>query len=326
MVCVAVRPVRVFNALRSRVSSSRYVSRHGSSRRSPLARLGGLPSSVGAHGARAAVKTVAGVGIVLGSGAFVIAPSSAADTTSSTDLASISAETTTVSELLGDRAGDPATSRSAGRSATAVTAPADSTAKDVHDSVGALALDPVVKPKPKPKPKPEPKPVEEPQQQAATEQADQAPSSDDAEQTQGAESAPSTQTSRSSERTETEAPSSGSVNTSNYASQGAALGLGPNAQKVYSAVRTQFPDMSNIGGFRAGDPGDHGSGNAVDIMVTGSRGDQVNAWLQQNAGSLNIKYIIWQQRIWFPNGSSKMMSDRGSATQNHYDHVHVSVN
>lgn len=315
------------------MSTSRYVSRHGSSRRSPFARLGGLPTSVSANGARAAAKTVAGVGIVLGSGAFVIAPSSAADTSSSTDLAAISADSATVTELLGDRAGDPAASRSTSRTAVAVTAPSGTKAKDVHDTAGALAVDPVVKPKPKPKPKPTPKP--EPVEQPVDKTVDKP---DTTAAPQASESQAPDQTSRSSQRQSaqpestdssdpepTQAPS-GSVNTSNYASQGAALGLGANAQGVYSAVRTQFPDLTNIGGFRAGDPGDHGSGNAVDIMLTPSRGDQVNAWLQQNAGSLNIKYIIWQQRIWFPNGSSKMMSDRGSATQNHYDHVHVSVN
>lgn len=313
------------------MSTSRYVSRHGSSRRSPLARLGGLPSSVGAHGARAAVKTVAGVGIVLGSGAFVIAPSSAADTTSSTDLASISADSATVTELLGERGGDPAASRSTSRAAMAVTAPAGDTAKDVHDTAGALALDPVVKPTPKPKPKPKLKPklkpVEQPEDTTDTTAAPQTSEDQAPEQTSRSSQRQSVQpeSADGSDPEPTQAPSS-SVNTSNYASQGAALGLGPNAQRVYSAVRTQFPDMTNIGGFRAGDPGDHGSGNAVDIMVTGARGNQVNSWLQQNAGSLNIKYIIWQQRIWFPNGSSKMMSDRGSATQNHYDHVHVSVN
>lgn len=274
------------------MSTTRYVSRHGSPRRGPLQRLGSLPSSVGSHGARAAAKTVAGVGIVLGSGAFVIAPSQAADEVQTSDLAAVSFETD-VSELLAERGGEPASSRSAARSAAAVTAPTGESSQDVHDAAGALALDPVVKPKPKPKPepKPEPKPVEEPEQEQAESES------------QG-----------------------GSVQTGNYASQGAALGLGPNAQQVYSAVRTQFPDMTNIGGYRAGDPGDHGSGNAVDIMVTGARGDQVASWLQANAGQLNIKYIIWEQRIWMPGGSWRMMEDRGSATQNHYDHVHVSVN
>lgn len=282
------------------MSSTRYVSRHGSPRRGPLQRLGSLSSSVGSHGTRAAAKTVAGVGIVLGSGAFVIAPSQAADDAQPSDLAAVSFATD-VSELLTDRAGQPASSRSTARTAAAVTAPKGGSSQDVHDSAGALALDPVVKPKPKPKP------VEEP---AAPEQA-----------------------TRSNERSEVGAQEAneaesqgGSVQTGNYASQGAALGLGPSAQRVYSAVRTQFPDMTSIGGYRAGDPGDHGSGNAVDIMVTGARGDQVASWLQANAGQLSIKYIIWEQRIWMPGGSWRMMSDRGSATQNHYDHVHVSVN
>lgn len=302
------------------MSTSRYVSRHGTSRRSPFARLGSLPSSVSANGARAAAKTVAGVGIVLGSGAFVIAPSSAAGISTSTDLASISTDSATVTELLGDREGDPAASRSTSRATMAVTAPAGDEAKDVHATAGALAVDPVVKPKPKPEP------VEQPVDKTDTAATPQASESQAPEQTSRSSQRESVQpeSTGSSAPEPTQAPSS-SVNTNNYASQGAALGLGPNAQQVYSAVRTQFSDMTNIGGFRAGDPGDHGSGNAVDIMVTGSRGDQVNSWLQQNAGSLNITYIIWQQRIWFPNGSSKMMSDRGSATQNHYDHVHVSV-
>lgn len=313
------------------MSTTRYVSRHGSPRRGPLQRLGSLPSSVGSHGARAAAKTVAGVGIVLGSGAFVIAPSQAADEVQTSDLAAVSFETD-VSELLAERGGEPASSRSAARSAAAVTAPTGESSQDVHDAAGALALDPVAKPKPKPKPKPEPKPVEEPEQeQAEQEQAEQ--EAPETEEPQGTEAQAPEQVSRSSERSEVEPTEEaesesqgGSVQTGNYASQGAALGLGANAQQVYSAVRTQFPDMTNIGGYRAGDPGDHGSGNAVDIMVTGARGDQVASWLQANAGQLNIKYIIWEQRIWMPGGSWRMMEDRGSATQNHYDHVHVSVN
>jgi hypothetical protein len=39
-----------------------------------------------------------------------------------------------------------------------------------------------------------------------------------------------------------------------------------------------------------------------------------------------VKYIIWRQRIWYPSsGTWRGMADRGSATANHYDHVHVSV-
>lgn len=297
------------------MSSPRYVGRHGSRRPSPLSRLGSLPSSVGSHGARTVAKSVAGVGIVLGSGAFVIAPSQAEGNPAPV-ADSVATAQTSVEDLFSDRTGDGSASRSSARVAAAVTAPDGKQAADIHDGAGALAVEPVVKPKPKPKPTPKPEAVEQTEEETeAPAQQEQEPA-DEQEQTVEAPHAESTTSS-----TTAAAPA-----TDNYASQAAALGLGANAQKVYSAVRTQFPDMTNIGGYRAGDPGDHGSGNAVDIMVTGARGDQVAAWLQSNAGSLNIKYIIWQQRIWMPGGSWKPMEDRGDPTQNHFDHVHVSVN
>lgn len=105
--------------------------------------------------------------------------------------------------------------------------------------------------------------------------------------------------------------------------------LGTNANAIYSAVRTRF-GITNIGGYRAGDWGDHGAGNAVDVMTKSfAEGDAVAAFAQANARQFNIKYIIWKQRIWFPgNGPDqwRWMADRGSITENHYDHVHLSVN
>ena len=107
---------------------------------------------------------------------------------------------------------------------------------------------------------------------------------------------------------------------------GALAGMSANAVAVVNEVHASFPQISTIGGYRAGDPGDHGSGHAVDIMCSTAQGDAVAAHLQSMAGTLNIKYLIWKQRIWYPGGGWKPMADRGSATQNHYDHVHVSVN
>ena len=102
-------------------------------------------------------------------------------------------------------------------------------------------------------------------------------------------------------------------------------GLGDNASKVCSAVRSNF-GITNIGGYRAGG-GDHGSGRAVDVMVSGSTGDAVAQWAINNMGAYNISYVIWKQRIWLAGSSGwRSMEDRGSATANHYDHVHISVN
>ena len=103
------------------------------------------------------------------------------------------------------------------------------------------------------------------------------------------------------------------------------LGLGWSATAVCSDVRSLF-GISNIGGYRAGDSGDHGAGMAVDVMVGDfGTGDAIAAFLQAHSGEFRIKYLIWKQRYWAPGGSWSMMEDRGSPTQNHYDHVHISV-
>jgi hypothetical protein len=104
-------------------------------------------------------------------------------------------------------------------------------------------------------------------------------------------------------------------------------GMTPNAIAVINAVKKQFPGVDGpFGGYRAGDPGDHGTGHAVDIMCSTAEGNEIASFLQANAATLNIKYLIWRQRIWYPGGGSwQGMADRGSPTANHYDHVHVSV-
>jgi uncharacterized protein YraI len=101
------------------------------------------------------------------------------------------------------------------------------------------------------------------------------------------------------------------------------------ARAVYRAVCAAYGgSVSGFGGYRPGDDGDHGSGRAVDVMVSGEAGWEIARYLQPRAGELGITYIIYEQRIWEAGNSAgawEWMSDRGSATANHYDHVHVSV-
>lgn len=303
------------------MSSSRYVGRHGGAGRRRIS----LSSLAGSAAARTAVKSVAGVGIVLGSGAFVIAPSSAIGSVDAGPSVLGAEQTVSATDLLAARDADAGTqsstaSRSAQRSApAAITAPGKASKQA---GTGELDIEPVAKPKPEPKPQPEPEETEP--EESETAQAE--PEETEATQESQRSPEPEPSTSTESESRESTAPAPSGVQAGGYEAEASEIGLGPNASRVYSAVRNQFPDMTNIGGYRAGDPGDHGAGRAVDIMVTGSRGDQVAAWLQQNAGSLNIKYVIWEQRIWYPGSSWSYMEDRGSATANHYDHVHVSVN
>jgi hypothetical protein len=105
--------------------------------------------------------------------------------------------------------------------------------------------------------------------------------------------------------------------------------LTSNARSVYRAVCAAFRgSVSAFGGYRAGDGGDHGSGRAVDIMVSGEPGQVIARYVQAHARELHVKYVIYQQKIWqagHPTSQWKLMEDRGSTTANHYDHVHVSV-
>jgi len=105
--------------------------------------------------------------------------------------------------------------------------------------------------------------------------------------------------------------------------------LTSNARSVYRAVCAAFGDsVSSFGGFRAGDSGDHGSGRAVDIMVSGEPGWEIARFVQAHARELGVAYVIYQQQIWLvgrPTTQWQAMEDRGSRTQNHFDHVHVSV-
>ena len=93
--------------------------------------------------------------------------------------------------------------------------------------------------------------------------------------------------------------------------------------------------ITSFSGYRPGDPGDHGKGLAIDFMVpvSSALGDQVAEYAIQNMASRGISYVIWKQRFYAPFPSKygpaytwNPMPDRGGVTENHYDHVHVSMN
>jgi hypothetical protein len=106
-------------------------------------------------------------------------------------------------------------------------------------------------------------------------------------------------------------------------------GLTQDAIRVHRAICAKFPDITSYGGMRSGDSGsEHSSGHALDIMVSGSEGQEVADWLHANYKKLGVSQLIWQQHIWTVQRSSegwRAMEDRGSTTANHYDHVHVTV-
>ena len=189
-----------------------------------------------------------------------------------------------------DREGVQSASRSAGRAAAAptpaVSAPVDA-APVVPDTVGVAGVTAVAKPKPKPKPTVKP-------------------------------------STRSSSGESSSAPRV-AVSASGISSKCGSLGLNTNAARLCTAVQRTF-GISSIGGYRP-NAGEHSTGQAVDFMVSSSStGDAIAEFVQANAGTYDVQYMIWEQRYWEPGSSWDLMEDRGSATANHYDHVHVTVN
>lgn len=74
---------------------------------------------------------------------------------------------------------------------------------------------------------------------------------------------------------------------------------------------------------------DHAVGLAVDLMVGNdtATGNAIAQWAVANAAKLDVKYVIWQQRIWSAQRATegwRLMEDRGDPTANHMDHVHIS--
>lgn len=84
---------------------------------------------------------------------------------------------------------------------------------------------------------------------------------------------------------------------------------------------------------------DHCCGKAIDFMIADGggqatlSGNGIAEWVMNSRDSLNLKYVIWGQKIWSPSQDSvggwegwRTMEDRGDLTANHWDHVHVSFN
>ncbi|WP_019771419.1 LysM peptidoglycan-binding domain-containing protein [Streptococcus sobrinus] len=146
--------------------------------------------------------------------------------------------------------------------------------------------------------------------EAESVQADQAPAAQEAEQPSATEQA---------------APQNPNINTD---------GLQPSAANFANDVANKY-GTTDVYGLRPGDPGDHGTGNAVDVMTYDNTqlGQEVADYATSNMEANNISYVIYQQKFYAPTENKygpaytwNQMPDRGDATANHMDHVHVSFN
>ena len=107
--------------------------------------------------------------------------------------------------------------------------------------------------------------------------------------------------------------------------KGSETGLKTNAIRAGRAISIKFPEVQVIGGYRPYDPyPDHPSGRALDVMVGNlALGDAIKDYLFANNSVFQMQYALWKQAQWNTAESGIPMADRGSPTQNHYDHVHA---
>ena len=125
------------------------------------------------------------------------------------------------------------------------------------------------------------------------------------------------------------ATSNGSSNAPCRSGSSVESGLTADAIRVHRAICARFPQVTAYHGVRADSLPFHPSGRALDAMISDSTvGWQIANYVRANASRLGASEVIYAQRIWTVQRSSegwRFMSDRGSATANHYDHVHVTV-
>ena len=126
------------------------------------------------------------------------------------------------------------------------------------------------------------------------------------------------------------APAVGTQTSNNAANEG----LRPQTAALKEEIAAKY-GITEFSLYRPGDSGDHGKGLAADFIVGNNTelGNQVAADVTSNMTGRGISYVIWQQKfyapfdsIYGPANTWNQMPDRGSVTENHYDHVHVSMN
>ena len=123
------------------------------------------------------------------------------------------------------------------------------------------------------------------------------------------------------------------------------------ARAPQATKRTQFIDdqiaaktgekQCWVGDYRSyeSSTSNHNTGNALDCTISSAIGTYPTAaqkaqgwklayWLQKHAGKLDVRYVIWQGKIWSVARASEGWRNYTAGTgvtAGHYDHVHVSV-
>ena len=108
------------------------------------------------------------------------------------------------------------------------------------------------------------------------------------------------------------------------------VGIQPATQVLADTLGPLF-DVDTIYGTCPSCRLDHAEsvGLALDFMVyeDSAKGQAIADYLTENAEIIGVKYVQWEQHHWDSRNSNgwTLMEDRGSITDNHRDHVHLSL-
>ena len=109
---------------------------------------------------------------------------------------------------------------------------------------------------------------------------------------------------------------------------GAARETGLQVKTILTArnISVVFPEIREIGGVRPDALRWHPNGLALDVMIPNptssagiALGDQIVAYVMQNATRFGIQDAIWRGVYYTPNGGAR------SGGYGHFDHVHVTT-
>lgn len=95
---------------------------------------------------------------------------------------------------------------------------------------------------------------------------------------------------------------------------------------ISEAVAQTF-GITDIGMYRSADGyNEHSSGEAADVMVGTDNpiGYSVKDYALANAAQYGVEYCIWQNKLWYPDGSSENYgANPNDVTNSHRNHVHI---
>jgi len=102
--------------------------------------------------------------------------------------------------------------------------------------------------------------------------------------------------------------------------------------RVARAISVLFPEITTIGGYRQDALKWHPNGLAIDVMIPNpdspegiELGNQIAGFALANSKRWGIDDVIWRHAIYLGADEGEWMSEMGSETANHFDHVHIAT-